>query len=343
MTNKSEIKVAQYGVGPTGARMIRLAHDKPGVRIVGGIDIDPAKSGQDLGRVAGDSRKWKTAVSSDPTAVLARYPDVVLHSTVSQVERAMNQILECVTAGACVISTCEELSWPYAEHPDVAAAIDRAAKERGVAVLGTGVNPGFLMDRLPLYLTGVCQSVARVNVTRIVDASKRRLPLQKKVGAGMTRHEFLMGVKSGTIKHYGLPESARMLASDIGVGLDEVRESIRPVIATHRVKTPFLTVEAGEVAGVHQVCTALYGSKVVVRLELKMYVGAKAPVDSIEILGEPNLKMKIPGGVHGDLATAAVVVNSIPWVLAAKPGLWTSADLPIRYFAGAANGKGEKS
>lgn len=337
----AEIRVVQYGVGPTGARIIRLAQAKKGLRIIGGIDIDPAKAGRDLGRAAGSSRAWGVSISSDAAAVLARKPEVVLHSTVSQLERAGGQILDCVHAGACVISTCEELSYPYAEHAGVAAAIDRAAKEHGVAVLGTGVNPGFVMDRLALYLSGVCREVESVNITRIVDASKRRLPLQKKVGAGMTRRDFRDGVQSGAIKHYGLPESARMVAAGIGIRLGEVKETVRPVIATRRVKTPYLTVEKGEVAGVHQVCEGKRAGRVAVRLELKMYVGAEAPVDAIEIRGDPDVRMEIPGGVHGDVATAAVVVNSIPWVLQARPGLWTSGDLAIRFFAGRAAGRSE--
>ncbi|MGH8103905.1 MAG: NAD(P)H-dependent amine dehydrogenase family protein [bacterium] len=341
MPDIEKLKVAQYGVGPTGAKIILLAREKPALEIVGAVDVDPAKVGKDLGRVAGAAKPWGIVVSDSAADILSLRPDIVLHSTVSRLSDAARQILECVRAGACVISTCEELAYPYAEHADAAQEIDRAAREHGVAVLGAGVNPGFVMDRLVLYLSGVCQRVDAVKVKRIVNASERRLPLQKKVGAGVSRSEFMAGVASGGIKHYGLPESARMIAGGLGMKLDSVEETIRPVMARHDVRTAFLKVPKGKVAGVRQVCIGKQDGKIRVRLELRVYVGAEDPVDAITIAGMPAVRAEIPGGIHGDVATAAVIVNSIPWVMAATPGLWTSADLPIRYYAGTAQSAGD--
>jgi 4-hydroxy-tetrahydrodipicolinate reductase len=174
--------------------------------------------------------------------------------------------------------------------------------------------------------------VDSARAVRIVDASKRRLPLQKKIGAGMTPEEFRAQVAAGIIKHHGLPESIAMVADGLGFALDEITEAINPVIAEETVRTQFLEVAAGQVAGVHQVARGLSRGEEKIFMELKMYVGAKDPADTIELRGEPNLKLVIPGGTHGDIATAAVVINAIPAILAAPAGLASSRDLPLAYF-----------
>ena len=138
--------------------------------------------------------------------------DMVIHSTSSYLPSVMDQLLEILGAGCCVVSTCEELAYPYRKHPDLSAQLDAAAKEEGVAIVGTGVNPGFVMDKLVLTLSAVSQRVEWAKAVRVVDASKRRLPLQKKIGAGMTPEEFRQQVIAGVIKHHGLPESIAMVA-----------------------------------------------------------------------------------------------------------------------------------
>jgi len=188
------------------------------------------------------------------------------------------------------------------------------------------------MDKLVLTLSSVSQRVEWAKAVRVVDASKRRLPLQKKIGAGMTPEEFRAQVSAGVIKHHGLPESIAMVADGLGFELDDISETIEPVIAEEPVKTEFLEVAPGQVAGVHQIARGTDGGKEKIYMELKMFVGAKDPADSIELRGEPNLALTIPGGTHGDVATAAVVVNAIPSILAAQSGLRTARDLPLSYF-----------
>jgi len=195
------------------------------------------------------------------------------------------------------------------------------------------VNPGFVLDKLALTLAAVAQRVDSVRAVRVVDASKRRLPLQKKIGAGMTTEEFREKVAAGIIKHHGLPESVAMVADALGLAVDSITETIEPVIAAERVKTEFLEVEAGQVAGVHQIARGKSGSVETIFMELKMYVGAKDPADTITLAGEPNISLTIPGGTHGDIATAAVAVNAIPEILAASAGLRTARDLALSYFA----------
>ena len=306
---------------------------KARLEIVGAIDKDPAKVGGDLGEVSGaENAPWGVTVSADAAAVLSKPVDVVVHSTSSYLPDVMDQLLACLAAGCCVVSTCEELAYPFRKHPELSKKLDAAAKEEGVALVGTGVNPGFVMDKLVLTLSAVSQRVDSARAVRIVDASKRRLPLQKKIGAGMTPEEFHAQVAAGVIKHHGLPESIAMVADGLGFALDEITETIDPVIAAETVRTQFLEVAAGQVAGVHQVARGIFRGEEKIFMELKMYVGAKDPADTIELRGEPNLMLVIPGGTHGDIATAAVVVNAIPAILAAPAGLASARDLPLAFF-----------
>lgn len=331
---KKKIRVVQYGVGPIGASIVRLMREKKSLEIVGAIDSDPAKAGRDLGELVGaKDAPWGIKVSADAVSALTGQVDIVMHCTSSYLKDVMAQLLACIEAGCCVVSTCEELAYPFRKHPELSARLDEAAKEEGVALVGTGVNPGFVMDKLVLTLAAAAQRVDSAKSVRIVDASKRRLPLQKKIGAGMTPEEFRERVAAGVIKHHGLPESVAMVGDALGFQLDQITETIEPVIAEENVKTEFLEVQAGQVAGVHQVAHGTSAGKEKVFMELKMYVGAKDPADTVTLVGEPNISLTVPGGTHGDIATAAVAVNAIPTILAAPAGLRTGHDLPFGYFA----------
>ena len=332
---KKKIRAIQYGIGPIGASIAKLMREKQAIEIIGAIDTDPAKVGRDLGEVVGATdAPWGVKVSGDAKETLELNADVVLHTTSSSLPAVMDQLLECLEAESSVVSTCEELSYPYRTHPELAAKLDAAAKDAGVALIGTGVNPGFVMDKLVVTLAAVSQRIEHAKAVRIVDASKRRLPLQKKIGAGMTVDEFKAKVQEGVIKHVGLPESVAMVADSLNLPVTEITETIEPKVATERVQTEFLTVEAGQAAGVHQIGRGLASDgQELVYLELQMYVGAKDPADTIELAGHPNIRLVIPGGTHGDVATASVAVNSIPVILDAPAGLRTARDLPIGFFS----------
>ena len=330
---RKKIRVVQFGVGPIGASIVRLMREKAALEIVGAIDRDPAKAGRDLGELIGaNDAPWGVTVNAEASAALAHPVDVIVHTTSSYLTSVMDELLACLSAGCCVVSTCEELAYPFRKHTELSQKLDTAAKNEGVALVGTGVNPGFVMDKLVLTLAAASQRVDWAKAVRVVDASKRRLPLQKKIGAGMTPDEFRAQVAAGVIKHHGLPESIAMVADGLGFALDDISETIEPITANETVKTEFLEVAPGQVAGVHQIARGTTAGKEKIFMELQMYVGAKHPADSVELRGEPNLALTIPGGTHGDIATAAVAVNAIPAILAAPAGLRTVRDLPLTFF-----------
>lgn len=323
------IKVVQYGLGPIGLSIVELLLKRPWVQLVGAIDIDKNKVGKDVGQLLDNPRKVGVIVSNKPDDVLKRTePNVVTHATSSYMKNIEPQIMQIVDQGASVVSTAEELSYPFVKYPVMAKEIDERARDRKTVVLGTGVNPGFLLDTLAIALSGVCQNVSSIRAERVVDASRRRLPLQKKIGAGLTPVEFEKKVAEGTIKHVGLPESVGLIALAMGWKVGEIQERISPVIAEREVKSDYITVPAGGVAGVRQVAKGILAGQELVVLDLRMYLAAQNPHDSVLIDGTPPVDMIIRGGVHGDRATPAIIVNSIPKIGGLEPGLRTMLDLP---------------
>ncbi len=323
-----KVRVVQFGCGPIGCSIARLATKKPDIELVGAIDL--VNVGRDIGEVAGIGRNLGVAISSDTDTVLDKLkPDVVLHATGSSFEVVYPQLEKIVKAGANIVSTCEELSYPYRKQSKLANAIDKLAREYKVTVLATGVNPGFLMDTWPLFMTGICQEVSHVKVIRVQDASPRRIPFQKKIGAGKTPAEFDELVKAGTLRHVGLSESIAMIASGLGWELDEIKETIEPVIARSEVGSDYITVKLGQAAGVKQIGLGLKDGRELIILDFQAYIGAPESYDAVYITGIPNIEVIIKGGTNGDLATAATVVNSIPRVISALPGLVTMKDLPV--------------
>ena len=326
------IRVVCYGLGPIGIGIARLALARAGVAVVGAIDLDPQKIGRDLGALVGAADAG-VIVSGDAAATLAdARPDVVLHATSSALAKVAEQLAQIAKAGAQVVSTCEELAYPWTAQPQLAAELDATARRAGVTLLGTGVNPGYAMDALPLMLTAPCAAVRSVRVLRVVDAARRRGPLQRKVGAGLTPAEFEARVKSGLVRHVGLPESLHMLATRLGWQLDKMDDSIAAVLADSAISTEFVEVAAGQVAGVRQVARGFIGGREVLNLELQMYVGAPDPRDSVAIDGDPPVQMTIAGGLHGDVATAAIVLNAAASVMRAAPGLASMAEAPLVHF-----------
>jgi len=329
------IKVLHFGLGPIGAGVVKQVAARKGFKIVGAVDIDPAKAGRDLGEVAGVGRALKVKVSDDARkAIKSSKPDVVVLCTSSSVKGVLPQIESILKLKVPIVSTTEELAYPTKSNMKYARVIHQLAKKAKVAVLGTGVNPGFVMDALPITLTGVCEKVDAVRVERIQDARVRRLPFQQKIGAGLTREQFQRKVDDGSVRHVGLAESVSMIAEAFGWKLDRITDEIQPRIATQTVASEYLAVDPGYVCGIIQDGIGYRNGLPVITLHMEAYLGAPESYDSVEISGSPALKMKIVGGVHGDIATTSIVVNSLPKILEVAPGLHTMRDMPIPSFFG---------
>lgn len=324
------IRTLHVGLGPIGLGVARQCATRRGFKLAGAVDVDPGKVGQDVGSLLGLGRKLRVPVTDDISkAIRATRPDVVLLCTSSSLVRVLPQIEEILRRKVPIVSTTEELAYPAARNRRLASRIDALAVKAKVAVLGTGVNPGFTMDALPITLTSVCEDVRSIRVDRVQNASSRRLPFQQKIGAGLSVGEFESKVSAGTVRHVGLTESITMIADAFGWKLERVTDDIRAKIASERVSSEFLTVEAGRVAGLIQDGIGYVGGAALITLHMEAYLGAPDSFDAVSIEGNPPLQLRIAGGVHGDIATTSIAVNAIPKVLAARPGLRTMRDIAI--------------
>lgn len=329
------IRVMHYGLGPIGAGVVRQTTTRKGFKSVGGIDIDPVKVGKDLGEVAGLDRKLHIKVSDDPVqAIKQAKPDVVVLCTSSSLKQVMPQIETVLKLKVPIVSTTEEMAYPYFSNKRLAKKIDGLAKKARVAVVGTGVNPGFVMDALPVMLTGACERVESIRIDRVQDARCRRLPFQQKIGAGLTAEEFQKKVDEGKVRHVGLTESIAMIADAFGWKLDKITDEIHPKIAEQEVSSEFLTVQRGLVCGIIQDGVGYCKGKPLVTLHMEAYLGAPQSYDATTVEGSPRLNMRIDGGVHGDIATASITVNTIPKILSAPPGLRSMRNMVLPSFYG---------
>jgi hypothetical protein len=327
MTDKMQI--IQYGLGPIGSAVARHVVERPGLELVGGVDIDPGKVSRDVGEVIGLGRPLGFPVAEKLEEVLAgTEAEAVIHTTSSYFELFKAQIVEILEAGLDVVSTAEELSFPWLAHAAEAAEIDAVARGAGKTVLGTGVNPGFIMDSLPLALTAICQQVERIEVTRVINASTRRGPFQAKIGSGLTVEEFGARMAAGRMGHVGLPESVGMVFDTLGKELTDYESGVEPVVAERLVKTEFFEVQPGRVRGLKQVARAFSGDVEFMTLTFVAALEAGEEGDTIRIAGKPDLEVKLKG-TNGDLATVAIAVNAVRRVKEAAPGLVTMRDLPI--------------
>lgn len=327
-----KVKVILYGVGAVGSLIAKHLLQKEGIKIVGAIDIAEDKVGKDLGEILGLNRKLGVKVSDDADSALSKVEaDIAVHATSSFFKNTYPQIASIVKHGVNVVSTCEELSYPYLTEPKLARELDSLAKKHNVTVLGTGINPGFLMDTLVITLTAVCQKIEKIKAVRVMNAATRRLPFQKKIGAGLTVKEFKRKIENRKITgHVGLKQSIAMIADALKWNLDKITvESVEPVIAKKPVESAGIKVRKGEVTGLRQRTKGMMRNKEVIVLDFQAYIGAEKEYDAVTIEGVPSVKQNIHPCVHGDKGTVAMIVNSIPKVINASPGLLTMKDLPV--------------
>ena len=325
------VPVAHVGLGAIGREVVRLILRRPDLRVVAVCDISPRLVGTTLSSVLGEDLADEV-VDVEVVESLRDVPRVaglvVTHTTSSSLALCLPELLAAVDAGAQVVSSCEELSYPWVKAPEAAKQLDAAAQAAGVSVVGTGVNPGFAMDYLPVVLSGAAKRVDSVRVDRVQDAGQRREPLQAKVGVGISRRDFERRVADGSMGHVGLTESAQAVAAALGWDATDTTETIEPVVALTPTRSASGTIEPGRVAGIDQVAVVVVDGVERVRLHLRMAVGIGPSQDDIWLTGDPDLHITIPGGLQGDLATAAALVNTIGSIRRAEPGLRVMSDLP---------------
>ena len=329
------IRVMHVGLGPIGAAVARQIVARKGFQIVGAVDVDPQKVGRDVADVIESGRTLRVKVTADIARTIAACdPDIAVLCTSSSLKAVVPQFLEVLKHGVPIVTTTEEAAYPIKKNRMLATRIDEAARRAKVAVLGTGVNPGFTMDALPIALSSVCERVDRIEVKRCQDARVRRLPFQQKIGAGLTLEEFAKKVGDGSVRHVGFSESIQMIADAMGWRLDRIADDVAAKIAHKSVASEWLSVKAGQVCGIIQKGVGYAKDTPLITLQLEAYLGAPDSYESVLIEGSPRIFSKVEGGIHGDIATASMTVNAIPAVLEAPPGLRTMRDMRLPSFYG---------
>lgn len=333
------IKIVQCGLGHIGTQIARMIlTEKKNFEIVGVIDTDKRMEGKDLSEIIRIEEKSGIEVSNDPKAIFSAVDaDIAIYATVSSIEQLYRQVGEAMKAGTNIISTCPELIYPYYRHADVANRIDRDARKYGVTILGTGVNPGFVLDTLIIVLSAVCTSINRIKATRVVDYSDSGPTSMSKHGIGrkLTEQEYRSLVANGDIQvHEWLQDSMSMVAGALGWQLNDVQQTFSPIVSLKERRLPCgITIEPGTLSGYHQTVEGIYGNQPVMTFNYVCDVfpemdGLK-PHDVIVMTGIPSLSFVVEGGIPGAVATTAMTVNMIPQVMNATPGLKTMTDLPL--------------
>jgi 4-hydroxy-tetrahydrodipicolinate reductase len=329
------VRVLLCGLGDIGVAIARQVTGRDGFRIVGAVDADPGKIGRDIGDVAGAGHPLRVKVSADlRKTIRGTKPDIVVLCTSASMKALWPALETALTLRVPVVSTCEELVYPTGGNIRIARRIHELARKKKVAVLGTGINPGFAMDALPIALTSACERVDTIRVDRVHDAGLRGVAFQQRIGAGLTREQFQRNVDAGLVRHVGFAESVSMIAAAMGWPLDRITDDIQPKIAVQTVASEYIAVDPGYVCGIIQDARGYSRGTPVIHLHMEAYLGAHESSDAVTIEGAPRIACRVQGGIHGDEAVASIVLNSIPRVVAASPGLHTMRDMPLPAYCG---------
>lgn len=331
------IKVAVWGTGMMGQGLLRYILDRPGdLELVGAIVTNPAKEGTSVGELLGC--ECDVRMTRDHGAVLALRPDVVCVCTQSNLSEITAQVEPCIRAGANVISIAEKLAYPWASDPAWAERIDALAREYGVTVLGTGINPGFILDALIVMWTSVCLSVERIEAQRVNDLSPFGPTVMASQGVGTTVERFEAGVADGTIVgHIGFPESIHLIARALGWTIDRIEETREPIVSSVERSTEHVHVAPGDVAGCRHIGRG-YDEAGVLRVELvhpqqiHPHLEGVDTGDYIRVIGDPEVNMANAPEIPGGKGTYASTGNYIPLVVGAEAGIQTVVDLPLPRF-----------
>ncbi|MBS3943424.1 MAG: NADP-binding protein [Dethiobacter sp.] len=328
-----ETKAVLWGLGAMGSGIYKLITERAGIKITGAIGRNPQKFGQDLGESAG-MKPCGVKISGDAAAVLAAAEaDIVLHATGSFFKEVHPELLQAVRAGCNVITIAEEMAEPWSADYALAADLDKAAKEKGVTVIGTGINPGFVLDALIIALTGVCFNIKKIEAERVNDLSPFGHTVMSTQGVGTTPDQFARGVEEGKIVgHIGFTQSISLIARALGWELDRIVEEKDPIISSTSRQTPVVKVEPGMVAGCYHRAYGYRNGEIAISLKHPQQIRPEAEGvetgDYIRIEGTPMVNLSIKPEIPGGIGTIAMAVNMIPLVLAGSPGLKTLVDLP---------------
>ncbi len=331
------VRVGIWGFGAMGSGMAKMLLKKTGVEIVAVCDRHEGRVGKSVYEVLGAQRgdRPEVIINSQPEVVFTEESaDVVLLATDSFTKGAFDKIKFILERKMNVISTAEEMAYPQAQEPELAAKIDAIAKANGVSVLGTGINPGFVLDLLILALTGTCEEVDHIKAARVNDLSPFGHAVMEEQGVGVTREAFEKGITEGTIAgHVGFPESIKMITDGIGWNLERVDQTREPIMSNVFRKSEYAEVEAGNVAGCRQCGYGYVDGQMKIEMEhpqqILPHLEGQSTGDYVQIKGIPNINLQITPEIPGGIGTIAMCVNSIPHVINAIPGLKTMLDIPV--------------
>jgi 4-hydroxy-tetrahydrodipicolinate reductase len=328
-------RIAVCGLGTIGSQVARLLIEhRRDVELVGAASKDPEQIGRPLHEVLGLDGPEGPVVADSVDALIAERPDAVVLATGSFLPDVHDDVLACARAGVSLVSPCEELAYPYTRDPAVAAEIDDAARSGGATILGSGVNPGFIFDTLVATATGVAWDVEAIRGRRVVDTFQFGQNIHFRLGIGYTPEEFERGHEDGSIAgHVGFPESIQIVCERLGVALDHpVEERFEPLIAETPAPTKYGEVEAGRTEGFVQRATGVVGGRDFIQFELLLHLRPREagyePADTFTIDGLHPVNLTLNPGMDAVLATSAELVNSLPALIQAEPGLKTVKDLP---------------
>jgi 2,4-diaminopentanoate dehydrogenase len=329
-------RIAVCGLGTIGSQVVRLlSEQRKGVEIVGAASKDPSQVGRPLYELFGlDAAGTGPIVVDSVAQAIEAGPEAIVLATGSFLPDVIDDVLVCARAGVNLVSPCEELAYPYRRDPKLAAEIDAAAKSGGATILGTGVNPGFIFDTLVATCSGVCWDISAIRGRRVVDTVEFGQNIHLRLGIGYTEEEFKQGHENGTIAgHVGFPESIELVCERLGLKLDgPVTEVFDPFIAQTPAPTKYGQVDAGRTEGFVQRATGTVGGVELVRFELLLHLrphdAGYEPADTIEIDGRQSIRLSLNPGMDAVVATSGELVNSLPGVIRADPGLKTVKDLP---------------
>lgn len=332
---KENVKVIIWGLGAMGGGIVDMLLKKKGVEIVGAVG-----RGAKIGRSMYDYIKTEKGNRPDvkigafEDVIKEKAADVVVICTDSFTKNAFDKIKYCLEKKINVVSSAEEMAYPKAKEPELTKEMDRIAKANGATVLGTGINPGLMMDLLVVAFTGACEEVEHITARRVNSLSPFGPAVMEEQGIGITVDEFNNGVKTGKLAgHVGFAESIGLITEAIGWKLSDFKQSMEPIVTEVDRKSPYGFAKAGDVAGCSMKGYGYVNGELKIEMDHPQQIEPQlAGIDTgdyIIIKGKPNVNMANKPEIPGGIGTIAMCVNMIPHVINSRPGLKTMIDLPV--------------